>query len=299
MTISRAYALLEEEGVLERRPGLPLVVRARSGATGAAARSAQFTKALRPVVVDGPAAGHQRQGRRRHAPPADRRRREVMTVSTPVFEASGLTKEFGEVTALRDVSLALAGPSIIGLIGRNASGKTTLLRHIVGLQLPTRGGARTLGVRDRTPGARAVRAHRRGAADPDVHRVDVGRRAAPLPLRASTRAGTPAASRSCSTCSTSTCDSEHQRPLDGQRAEARHRGGALPPPGPDSAGRAGQQPRPDRARPVPQVPARHRPGRPRDHRHLEPRAARHREHRGLDRVPRRRAASRPTRRWTT
>jgi GntR family transcriptional regulator len=50
MTISRAYALLEEEGILERRPGLPLVVRARSGATTAAARSAQFTKALRPVA---------------------------------------------------------------------------------------------------------------------------------------------------------------------------------------------------------------------------------------------------------
>jgi ABC-2 type transport system ATP-binding protein len=67
-----------------------------------------------------------------------------------VFEASGLTKEFGEVTALREVSLALTGPSIIGLIGRNASGKTTLLRHIVGLQLPTRGGARTLGVATRS-----------------------------------------------------------------------------------------------------------------------------------------------------
>lgn len=50
MTISRAYALLEEEGLLERRPGLPLVVRARSGATNATARSAQLTKALRPVA---------------------------------------------------------------------------------------------------------------------------------------------------------------------------------------------------------------------------------------------------------
>jgi ABC-2 type transport system ATP-binding protein len=69
-----------------------------------------------------------------------------MAVPTPVFEASGLTKQFGEVTALDDVSLTLAGPSIVGLIGRNASGKTTLLRHIVGLQLPTRGGARTFGV---------------------------------------------------------------------------------------------------------------------------------------------------------
>jgi ABC-2 type transport system ATP-binding protein len=66
-----------------------------------------------------------------------------------VFEASGLTKQFGDVTALRNVSLSLTGPSIIGLIGRNASGKTTLLRHIVGLQLPTHGTARTLGVETR------------------------------------------------------------------------------------------------------------------------------------------------------
>jgi ABC-2 type transport system ATP-binding protein len=67
-----------------------------------------------------------------------------------MFEASGLTKEFGAVTALRNVSLTLTGPSIVGLIGRNASGKTTLLRHIVGLQLPTRGQARTLGVATRS-----------------------------------------------------------------------------------------------------------------------------------------------------
>jgi ABC-2 type transport system ATP-binding protein len=64
----------------------------------------------------------------------------------PVFEAIGLTKTFGDVSALRDVSLTLSGPSIIGLIGRNAAGKTTLLRHIVGLQLPTHGEARTFGV---------------------------------------------------------------------------------------------------------------------------------------------------------
>lgn len=67
-----------------------------------------------------------------------------------IFEASDLTKEFGEVTALRDVSLSLSGPSIIGLIGRNTSGKTTLLRHVVGLQLPTSGQARTLGVATRS-----------------------------------------------------------------------------------------------------------------------------------------------------
>ena len=50
MTISRAYALLEDEGILERRPGLPLVVRARSGATRATSRSVQLTRALHPVA---------------------------------------------------------------------------------------------------------------------------------------------------------------------------------------------------------------------------------------------------------
>jgi GntR family transcriptional regulator len=50
MTISRAYALLEEEGILERRPGLPLVVRAHSGAATNSARAAQFRRSLRPVV---------------------------------------------------------------------------------------------------------------------------------------------------------------------------------------------------------------------------------------------------------
>jgi GntR family transcriptional regulator len=50
MTISRAWALLEDEGLLERRPGLPLVVKARPRAVGDAARQAQFSKALRPVA---------------------------------------------------------------------------------------------------------------------------------------------------------------------------------------------------------------------------------------------------------
>jgi len=50
MTISRAWALLEEEGLLDRRPGLPLVVRARPRAVGDAARHTQFSKALRPVA---------------------------------------------------------------------------------------------------------------------------------------------------------------------------------------------------------------------------------------------------------
>jgi GntR family transcriptional regulator len=50
MTISKAYQLLEREGVLERRPGRPLVVRAQApGATGAT-RVEQLRAGLRPLA---------------------------------------------------------------------------------------------------------------------------------------------------------------------------------------------------------------------------------------------------------
>jgi len=51
MTISKAFALLEEEGVLERRPGLPSVVRQRQDDRLKATRIKQLEDALRPVAT--------------------------------------------------------------------------------------------------------------------------------------------------------------------------------------------------------------------------------------------------------
>ena len=50
MTISRAYALLEQDGVLERRPGLPLVVKAQPQASVRAGRAEQLRRTLRPAA---------------------------------------------------------------------------------------------------------------------------------------------------------------------------------------------------------------------------------------------------------
>ncbi len=61
------------------------------------------------------------------------------------FEVKNLTKTFGDVTALDNVSVSVPGPAVVGLIGRNGSGKTTLLRHVIGLYLPTSGHCTTLG----------------------------------------------------------------------------------------------------------------------------------------------------------
>lgn len=51
MTVSRAYALLETEGLLERRPGLPSVVRAQGRTTQRSAKREQLEASLRPAAL--------------------------------------------------------------------------------------------------------------------------------------------------------------------------------------------------------------------------------------------------------
>ena len=51
MTVSKAYALLENEGVLERRPGLPSVVRKQRSTTEQASKKEQLEQTLRPAAL--------------------------------------------------------------------------------------------------------------------------------------------------------------------------------------------------------------------------------------------------------
>jgi branched-chain amino acid transport system ATP-binding protein len=57
----------------------------------------------------------------------------------PILEVQGLTKRFGGISAVSDVTFELAPGEIIGLIGPNGAGKTTIFDMLSGL-LPTDGG---------------------------------------------------------------------------------------------------------------------------------------------------------------
>ena len=59
----------------------------------------------------------------------------------PVVVAESLTKRFGEVLAVDDLSFALEPGTITGFLGPNGAGKTTTLRMLLGLAAPTKGRA--------------------------------------------------------------------------------------------------------------------------------------------------------------
>ncbi len=61
------------------------------------------------------------------------------------LQARGLGKRYGRSWALRDLDLELSGPGVIGLVGPNAAGKSTLIRMWMGFERPTEGGVTVLG----------------------------------------------------------------------------------------------------------------------------------------------------------
>ncbi len=60
-------------------------------------------------------------------------------VGDTILEAHGVTKQFGGLTAVNDVSFAIPRRAIVSLIGPNGAGKTTFFNILTGLYKPTLG----------------------------------------------------------------------------------------------------------------------------------------------------------------
>ena len=67
----------------------------------------------------------------------------------PVVAVSSLTKRYGELVAVDDLTFSLQAGTITGFLGPNGAGKTTTLRLLLGLAEPTSGEALVFGRRYR------------------------------------------------------------------------------------------------------------------------------------------------------
>ncbi len=65
---------------------------------------------------------------------------------TPAIEINGLTKRFGQVVAVDNLSLAIPRGSVFGFLGANGAGKTTTIRVIAGLSRPSAGSVTLSGI---------------------------------------------------------------------------------------------------------------------------------------------------------
>ena len=75
---------------------------------------------------------------------------------TTAVHIQKLDKNFGEVKALKSVSLKIENGQTFGLLGANGAGKTTLIRLLIGSTKPSSGHLTVLGF-DPTKGKRAIR----------------------------------------------------------------------------------------------------------------------------------------------
>ncbi len=67
-------------------------------------------------------------------------------MSEAAVQIENLTRRFGDFTAVDSISLTVEGGEIFGFLGANGAGKTTAIRMMTGLLLPSEGGGTVAGL---------------------------------------------------------------------------------------------------------------------------------------------------------
>jgi phospholipid/cholesterol/gamma-HCH transport system ATP-binding protein len=63
----------------------------------------------------------------------------------PVIQVEGLWSRFGQTTVHRNVSFEVCSGEVLGIVGGSGSGKTTMLRQMLGLETPVKGRIKIFG----------------------------------------------------------------------------------------------------------------------------------------------------------
>lgn len=86
-------------------------------------------------------------------------------MSKEAISTKGLTKKFGEVSAVNNISLTIKKGELFGLLGLNGAGKSTFMKLLTGQMTPTSGSSKVLGV---DPSKEPVRVKERIGIVPEI-----------------------------------------------------------------------------------------------------------------------------------
>lgn len=78
-------------------------------------------------------------------------------MTTPVLALKGVSKRFGQIVALSDMSLTLLPGEVHAIVGENGAGKSTMIKIMTGVHQPTTGSVEVAGATVNLPGTRAAR----------------------------------------------------------------------------------------------------------------------------------------------
>ncbi|MCU0261602.1 MAG: ATP-binding cassette domain-containing protein [Ilumatobacteraceae bacterium] len=102
-------------------------------------------------------------------------------MSTPLLAASGITKRYGAVVALREVGMQLRAGRVRAIVGENGAGKSTLTGVLAGLVHPDAGEVHLDGEPVRFAGRRDAIAHGIGLVPQHLSLVGARRGTPPRP----------------------------------------------------------------------------------------------------------------------
>lgn len=68
-----------------------------------------------------------------------------MNTENHIIQVNGLTKKFGDFTAVNEISFDVFEGEIFGFLGANGAGKTTAMKMLIGISKPTSGDAQVAG----------------------------------------------------------------------------------------------------------------------------------------------------------
>jgi inositol transport system ATP-binding protein len=120
----------------------------RAAVAGVAAQleeAGKLGKGIEITVASSNGLDRQDAGRWRDSPMFSPSDSELSGSAAPLLEARGVSKSFGGVHALRDVSFELRAGEVHALMGENGAGKSTLMHILAGMLIPDAGDVRIRG----------------------------------------------------------------------------------------------------------------------------------------------------------